>query len=321
MKYLEFKSEIEKGKEQAVYLFEGEDAFFRESGISLLKSTFVSQPELNFVNLDNDCSAGQLISSLEGYPFMSKKRMTLIREFYPKQDFFNDGFKEYLENPFCDSILAIVNEKPCEALKKFDSVCVVDCAKATLPLLVKWIKAECLESGVQIDEQSATLISEFCLLDMTRIKTETQKLISYAFNKGVITKEDVSDMVARDMEYKIYELTDFIGKRMFDDALLIIKDMINKGEQPQRILSYIYNYFRRMLHVAISDMQVVDIAKSFGIKEYAVKKMIEQSKMFKKRALKSAVDMLADSDYKIKSGLAEPVDRMYLAIFKIMTDR
>lgn len=321
MKYVEFKSQVNDGKEYAVYLFEGEDAFFRESGISLLKNKFVSQPELNFVCLENDCSSGQIVASLEGYPFLSKKRMTLIREFYPKQEYFKGQLNDYLNNPCPDSILVIVNEKTSDGFKKFDNVCIVECQKADAALIVKWIRAKCTQSNVLIDGQTAQMICEYCLSDMTRINSETEKLICYVGDGGQIKSQDVIDMVSRDMEYKIYELTDHIAKKKFDAALVVVKDMIGKGEPPQRVLSYIYNYFRRLLHVAISDMDIDEIAKAFGVKEFAVRKMKEQANMFNKKALKSAVDMLADSDYKIKYGLADGEDRAYLTVFKIMTDR
>ncbi len=320
MKYIEFKNELENGKEFAVYLFEGEDAFFRESGISLLKNKFITQPELNLVNIDADCSVAQLISSLEGYPFMSKKRMTIIHEFYPKQDFFSNGLKDYLENPFLESILVVVNEKPCDSLKKFSSVCFVECSKADTSLLVKWIKAHCSRSGINIDAETAKLITEFCLSDMTRIKSETDKLISYVGNGGTISLTDVRNMVEQDMEYKVYELTDCVAKKNFLNAMSIIKDMTNKGEPMQRILSYIYNYFRRLLHVSISDMQDAEIAKAFNVKEYAITKIKQQAKMFKKRALKNAVDAFSDADYNIKNGSFDADDYSFLTIFKVMTE-
>ena len=50
-------------------------------------------------------------------------------------------------------------------------------------------------------------------------------------------------------------------------------------------------------------------------------KMKSQTAMFKKKALKSAVDMLSDADYKIKSGQCEAGDFAYLTIFKIMTEK
>ena len=72
--------------------------------------------------------------------------------------------------------------------------------------------------------------------------------------------------------------------------------------------------------MSIADMSIEEMAKAFGVKEFAVKKMQQQASRFKKRALKKAVDLLSDADYKIKSGLADADDYSYLTIFKIMTE-
>jgi DNA polymerase-3 subunit delta len=156
---------------------------------------------------------------------------------------------------------------------------------------------------------------------MTRIENETKKLCSYVGENGEIVKETIELLVARDTEYKIYEMTDYIAKRKFDLAISVIKDMMSKGETSQRILVAVYNYYRRLLHSAISDMSLTELAEVFGIKEFAAKKTKEQASLFKKRALKSAVDGLSDADYKIKSGVADADEQMWLTIFKIMTDR
>lgn len=321
MKYAEFKSGLEGGQCFPVYLFEGEDAFFRERGFSLLKNKYVTEPDLNFVSLGNDCTPEQLVSSLNGYPFMSEKRMTLLREFYPKQDFLKGAFKEYLDNPSDFGILVILNEKPCEALKKHQTVCVVDCSKADVSILMRWVKAECMNNGVEIQAETAKVLCEYCLSDMTRIENETKKLCAYAGFQGSISLEDVNQLVSRDAEYKIYEMTDYIAKGKFDLALSVIKDMLSKGEPPQRILTSVYNYYRRLLHVAISDLPLSELAANLGIKEFAAKKTKEQASKFKKKALKNAVDALTDVDYRIKSGLVDADDYMWLTVFKIMTDK
>lgn len=320
VKYIEFKNQLEDGRAYPVYLFEGEDAFFRERGYSLVKNKFVSQPELNLAIFDGEPTVGDLVASLNGYPFMSEKRMTVLKEFYPKQDYLRNGLKSYLDSPSDSGVLVILNEKPHEALKKFECVCVVDCAKADSQLLVRWIKAECNKSGVSIDGETAKALSEYCLSDMTRIENETSKLISYVGSGGVIDLTAVDEMVVRDAEYKIYEMTDFIGKRKFDKALAVINDMMSKGETAQRILVSVYNYFRRLLLIAISDKPNSELASMLGIKEFAVRKTKDQAEMFKKRALKSAVDMLTDVDYKIKRGILEANDAMWLSIFKIMLE-
>ncbi len=320
MKYTEFKGGLENAKPFSVYLFEGKDAFFRERGLALLKNKFVQEPELNYVLLDEDLSVEKLISSLNGYPFMSKKRLTAVREFYPKQEFFKKGLKEYLENPSEHSIFVVLNEKSCDALKKFASVCVVDCDKADKAILVRWIKAECSKFGVSIEAEVAKELCDFCLSDMSRIELETQKLCAYVLDKGVIEKSDLIQLVNRDNEYKIYQMTDYIATKQFDKALSVIKDMLGKGEAAQVILVSVYNYFRRLLHTSISNLSDVQLAKAFGIEEYAVKKIKKQAQAFKKRSLKLAVDSLMDADFVVKSGRAEIDARMWFTVFKIMTE-
>lgn len=320
MKFVEFKNSLENDKPFSVYLFEGEDAFFRERGFSLLKTRFVQEPELNLVSFGADLELSELLTSLNGYPFMSEKRMSVVREFYPKQDLFKKGLKDYLESPNNSSLLVILNEKQHEAFKKYSSVCVVECGKADVSLLIKWIKAECGRANVTIEAETAKLLSEFCSSDMTRIETETAKLIAYVGNGGNISNDDVYDMVSQDTEYKIYEMTDFIASKMFDKALMVIKDMMSKGEPAQRIIVSIYFYFRKLLHVAISDSDNKELAEMLGMQEFAVRKIKQQADKFKKKALKNAVDSLIDLDCKIKSGLIDADDGMFKTIFKIMLE-
>ena len=321
LKYSELKNAIKDGaKPFPVYLLEGEDAYFRERGLAALKSRYLSEPSLNLAVFDGaDCHGGEFASSLAAYPFMSEKRLTVAREFYPKRGS-DKELEEFLSNPCETSILIILNEKPCEYLKKSGSVCFVDCSKADTSVLARWIKATCAAAEVNISAELAATVATYCLSDMTRIAAETEKLIDYAGKGGSITEEDVSLLVPRDTEYKIYEMTDYIGKKKFSQAYAVIAEMLGKGEPPQRIIISIYNYFRRLLFSAISGKTAAELASCFGIKEFAASKTIQQAKLFKLRPLKKIVDMLADSDYAVKSGLADADEKMWIAVFGIMTD-
>lgn len=321
LNYTEFKSGLENGQCFPIYLFEGEDAFFRERGLCLLKDKFIENLELNYAVFEGDkLSDKDLVSSLLAFPFMSQKRMTVIREYYPKSTAISSELKNYLENPVDESIFVIVNEKPSEQLKKFSSVCIVDCKKADLSLISRYLKGKCASAGVTIDLETAKTIGEYCLSDMTRIESEAEKLIAYAYSKKVITLADVELLVTKDTEYKIYEMTDYIGKKNFDKAITVIYEMLGKGETLPRILNSVYNYFRRLLHVAISNNTDAELAKFLGIKEFAVKKAKQQANAFKKKSLKNAVDMLADTDYLIKTGTVDPVDKIWHTLFTVITE-
>ena len=285
-----------------------------------MKNKFVSEPTLNYNSYENNSfTINELMASLKAYPFMSEKRMTVVNDHNFTKDELKGELKDFLENPPIDSIFVVSVQKSTDTLKKFSSVCVVNCDKADANTIIKWIKAECSRNGVTIQSETANVICEYCLSDMTRIETETLKLISYVGDGGTITRLDVDGLVARETEYKIYEMTEYIGKKKFDRALAVITDMLSKGETAQRLIISIYNYYRRLLHIAISDKPVSELASLIGVMEYAVKKSKEQAKMFKIRSLKRAVDMLADTDFAIKCGKADQTEGMWLIIFKIMT--
>ncbi len=318
MKYTEFKKYINGNPDRSVFLIEGEDAFFRTRATELLKNK-ISEPDLNYAFFDGTAAVGELVPSLRAYPFMSKFRLTVIREFYPEKNDLKGELKQFLDDPPEESLFAVVNEKISEPLKKFPSVLTVDCGKADRRVILQWIAAECAAGNVEIERSAAELIADYCLDDMSRIECETHKLIAYAAG-GTVTDECVDLLVSRDSEHKIYEMTDCVGRKKFDKALNIINDMLSKGETPQRILISVYNYYRRLLHVAISNKSAAELSGLLGIKEFAVKKTLQQSAMFKKRALKKAVDMLTDADYNIKIGRTEPNAAMWQTLFSIMTD-
>lgn len=320
MHYTDLKKSLENGERFSVYLLEGEDAFFRNSAVETLKKALCGEPYLNAATFDGAADINDVLASLNAMPLLGEYRLTVIKEYYPTAAALKGGIKEFLDNPPKTSVFIVSDEKPCDALKKFPSVQVVSCSKGDIPLLAKWIKATANAEGVTVSDAVARNIAEYCLSDMTRIKLETEKLVSYVKKGGEITQETVELLVNRDAEYKIYEMTEHIAAKRTDKALAVINDMLEKGETPQKILTLCYNYFRRLLFAAISDKSNADTAALLGVKEYAVKKIKEQAARFKVRSLKKAVDRLGDADFKIKSGNIDAENAMWIELFSVITE-
>lgn len=49
MKYVEFRKFTDENGAQPIYLFEGEEGYFREKGEQLLKTRFVQEPTLDYI--------------------------------------------------------------------------------------------------------------------------------------------------------------------------------------------------------------------------------------------------------------------------------
>lgn len=319
MKYTELRKSLENNV-FSVYLFEGEDAFFRKKAIEQIEKKFVSEKSLNYVSYSgDDFDFDEFLSSINMLPFMSDKRVTVITEFYPDKKQL-EKLNLFFENPQKEDILLISNEKVCESLKKSTNVCVVDCSKADEQTISKWIVATCKGRGVEITAGASKQICEYCLLDMTRIESEVQKMCDYVGIDGIIDETVVDQMVTKDTEFKIYEMTEAIGNKKTDEALLIIKKLLSHGETLQRLVVSMYSYYRRLLHIAISKESDSELSKRLAIKEYAVQKTRSQAKKFKVTLLKKAVDLLSDVDYRFKSGITDIDSAFYLSLFKIMLE-
>ncbi len=320
MNFIQLKNRLAENEEFSIYLLEGDEDYFKRKVIELVKNKFVAEPSLNYAYFnESNFSIDKLLTSLLSYPLMSEKRLTVLTEHVLTKDEIN-FLAPYLQTPPKDSLFIIVSNEKTELLKKIEGITVVDCSKADESTLIKWIKAKCSENGVQIEAQVAQAIVQYCLADMTRIEIEIEKLISFAIDKSVVIIDDVNALVWQDTDYKIYEMTDYISRKKFDLALNSISDMLSKGETPQRLILSIYNYFRRLLHVSISDKTDAELSQLLSLKEYAVKKAREQSRAFKKRALKRAVDLLMDYDYMIKNGSQDQTQALWLSVFRIMVE-
>ena len=322
MKFTELKKSLNGGYTAQIFCLEGEDAYFRERGLELLKTEFVTEPQMNYsetegVNAVSDIDG--FLTAVNMYPFLSDKRMVVVKEFYPKADFVKENLKALFENPPLETVLVIVNTQKHDAFKGYEKITFVDCDKAEISVLIKYVTATAYRAGVDINSLVAEKICEFCLLDMTKIANETAKLINYAYDKKIVTVNDVENLCYKDSEYRLYEMTDFIAKKQRDKALTVVKELLSKGETPQRLLISIYNYFKRLLSVALSTDTNAELAKVLGIKEFAVKKAKEQASAFKKKALKQAVDIIANYDYMSKTGKITFDDALDTSILKIMS--
>jgi len=317
--FIELKKIVEEGV-SAIYLFEGEDAYFGVRGLTFLKNRLVSEPSLNFAEFDGKENAYTEISaSMSLYPFLSEYRLTAVNEFYPNKGEI-ESLQKWLKSGVKDSILVVINQRSDVNLKKLDGITVINCSKWESAKIARWIWEECKKLEVGISETAIFALCNYCACEMFRIENELNKLACFVGKGEIITDKAVDELVWKDNEHKIYELTDCLCKKDTVGALNIVKDMLSRGETEQRLLISLYNHFRKLLHLLVSDMTNEELSSSFGVKEYAIKKMKEQAKRFKVRTLKKAVDRLTEVDYGIKRGAYVVDSYFWVSLFQIIVE-
>lgn len=225
MKYVDFKKFTDENGALPIYLFEGEETYFRERGAALLLDRFLKEPTLDYTAFDGAALKGDKLKALADavscFPFLSEKRFVKISEFYPTEKEYDFYLKGIFENPPRDSVLLIVNSGKGKTgsapLAKKPNVTHIDCGRSDEETIKKWIYVTCKRSGVYADGTTCGKIGAYCIYDMSRISKETEKLLLYCKAKGAdrLTDQIVDEVVYPDSEYKIYEL----AKRAFAQKL------------------------------------------------------------------------------------------------------
>lgn len=286
MKYAQLREFTTQNGAQSIYLLEGEESYFREKGEAFLKSQFCQEPMLDYASFDGASLKGDNLRNLtdawNAFPFVSQKRVLRVREFYPTEKEYESYLKDFFVNPPTDSILVIVNSAKSKTgnakLSAKPNVTLVDCARADEETIKKWIYVTCKRDGVYADGVTCGKIASYCILDMSRIAMETEKLLVYchAQNLDKLTDETVDMLVYPDAEYKIYELANALSRKNYDAFMRISGDLATKGFNELSLLSSISSHFKTLYEVSLVKGSDSEVAVALGVKEYAVKKSREQ---------------------------------------------
>lgn len=327
MKYADLRKFTDENGAQSIYLFEGEESYFREKGETLIKTRFVQEPMLDYASFDGGTLKGEGIKNLtdawNSFPFVSQKRVVRVSEFYPTEKEYETYLKSWFENPPQDGILIISNAaKPKTGGAKLGSkpsVTHIDCNRADEETIKKWIFVTCKREGVYADGVTCGKIAAYCVLDMSRIAMETEKLLCYCRAEGVekLTDEIVDTLVYPDAEYKIYELANALSRKNYDAFVRIINDLSTKGFNELSLLSSLSSHFKTLYEVSMMKGSDKEIALSLGAKEYAVKKSRDQAENFSSAQLLTIYSGIYGAIGDIKSGKVTPSSALKTVIARL----
>lgn len=316
MKYVDFRKFTDENGAMPIYLFEGEEVYFREKGEQLIKSRFLQDATLDYSSFDGNTLKGDSINAavdaVNSFPFLSQKRVVRVTEFYPTEKEYESYLKPLFENPPTDGILLIVNGAKTKtgqaALAKKPNVTYVDCSRSDEETIKRWIYLTCKKEGVFVDGVSCGKLAAYCTYDMARISKETEKLLCYltATEQTRLTDEIIDNLVYPDAEYKIYELSGALAKKNYNEFMKIIKELSVKGFNETSLLSSLASYFRTLYETSLLSGSDRDVAAAMGIKEYAAKKNREQCAKFKKGDLLLIYESIYGAISDIKSGKLTP---------------
>jgi len=306
MKFTDLKQDL-KSEQRQIYLFEGADAYFRSSGERMVKAKFLQNEQLNFASFDGSALKGaalsDLTSALAVFPFMSEYRIIKVSEFYPTEQEYEKYLKPTFENFPASSILIIVNSqsgKGCD-LKRKKCISYFDCSKVDREMVARWCYLTMKKQGVSSSVEACEAIADYCLCDMSRVSKEVEKLIEWG-KQGLITKTDVDELVYKDADYRIYQMTAAVAAKNYSQFAEICSDLLSKGYDINAVIASLLNYFKNLLTVLSGDNRGGAISKQLKMTDYVYGKNLQQAKSIGRERLISLISRLYNTASSLKSG-------------------
>lgn len=320
MKYVDFKKYTDENGAQPIYLFEGEEVYFREKGEGMLKSRFVSDTTLDYASFDGNALKGDkikaLVDAVNCFPFISEKRFVRVLEFYPTEKEFDYYLQPLFDAPPRDSILLIVNsgkgKAGTAALAKKNNVTYVDCSRSDEETIKKWIFVTCKRAGVYVDGVTCGKLASYCVYDMSRISKETEKLLGYCEAARIerLMDEIVDGLVYPDSEYKIYELANALARKNYSTYMKVLKDLSARGNNETMLLSALASYFRNLYETSLCRGGDKEVATALGVKEFAARKNREQVAKFGKTRVRELYQAVYGAIGEVKCGKMAPASAL-----------
>jgi len=298
-------------KVEVCYLVQGEDILLYDKALEMIKKAVNLQLEdFNFNVFDDDSfNADLVMDTLETMPMGSDKKVVLLKNITNINENFKKKLKEYLKNPVQSTCLIIF-----DFFNKFDFLISEKISAKRLDdaSLKELIRAELKKYNKEISNDACQKLIEACCSYYSLIKNELEKLGSC--EDIDISEKSVEELVCKQTEFTVFELTDALSKRNADKAL----SLLNLMPKDTKTFSLVLNHFRRLFFVAVSEGSDKDLSELLDVKEYAIIKSKSLAKNFSKLQLKNIYEMTSDVDFYIKNGQMQVENALYYLVFGIL---
>ena len=300
------------------YLFLGEEDFLKEEAIEKLKAKFLDSPtrELNysvFYAKEKDFSINALIDSLSTVPFLSKKRLVILKDADALSSPNAKCVSSYLANPKESSIFIIESVLPSikggfilEASKLAYLVYFRRLRDASLN---SWLAKKAALLKKRISPEAITAIKENLPNDLRMLSLGMDNLILYTGKRPTITKEDVESVIGVSATHTAFDLIDTIEKKDRRLALNVFSSLKKDRLRETELLGLLAWNARMILRVKelLKIKTTAEICRELSLSPRSFEHIARRASGFKNDQIRALVGAILKADLDIKTGTAPTI--------------
>lgn len=319
----ELLARLEKGKPVPAILLLGEEPYLRDSCRTLLIDKYVPEAARTWAVSRYSADRGETQAALEQAQTMamiSPVQVVFLEDAEAieglgekNRDAAVDLLTAYLEDPAPFTVLVIEATELDQRMKwgklLTEKALVVECGlgenlNERLAAAVGLARAIANEQSVEFERGAAEDLAEFVAADLMRLKTEIEKLATFAAGRKQIRREDVSALVVSEKTTTVWELADMLASRQGKKALEFLDRLLREGEEPLQMLGAITWMYRKL--VEASEVRGVSngyqAARVLGMRPEQAEVALQSARKIPKPRLLAGLSALQRADNRLKGG-------------------
>jgi DNA polymerase-3 subunit delta len=323
----ELVGRIEKGKPVPAILLLGEEPYLRDACRAGLIERFVPEASRTWAVSRYSADRGETQAALDQAQTMamlSPQQVVFLEEVEAIEKLGEKSRDEavaqltaYLEDPAPFTVLVLeatgLDQRMRLGKLLAEKTLVVECglgenAGERQSAAVALARALGKEQGVEFERGAAEDLAEFVAADLMRLKTEIDKLATYAAEKKVIARADVSALVISEKTTTVWELSDMLAARQSKKAMEFLNRLLRDGEEPLQMLGAITWMYRKLIEA--SDIKGAangwQASRALGMAPEKAELALQNARKISKPRLLAGLNALRSADDRLKGSGAEP---------------
>jgi len=322
----ELQARLENGKPIPALLLLGEEVYLRDSCRALLVERYVPEGSRTWAVSRYSAERGETQAALEQaqtLPMLSRQQVVFLGEVEAieelgerNRDAAVENLEAYLENPAPFTVLVLEATALDQRMKLGkllgEKTVVVEVslgedAEQRQATAVTQAIAMAKEQGVEFEPGTAEDLAEFVAADLMRLKTEIEKLTTFAGERKLIRRADVGSLVISEKATTVWELADMLASRRRKVALEFLDRLLRDGEEPLPMLGAITWMYRKIMEAsevkgATNGWQA---ARALGMRPEQAELALQSARRMSRERLLGGLRALQKADDRLKQGGAD----------------
>lgn len=292
-----------------VYWLEGDEEYFINEVMDFAEHHLLPEEEKAFnlsIYYGKDADWAAVVNACRRYPMFAERQVVLLKEAQQMRDIAK--LESYIQQPLASTVFVVsYKDKKVDGRGKLAKLLkekgeILSTKKMYDNQLPEWVTELLRTKGLTIHQKALSLLLDHIGNDLTRIKSEIEKVQINLGNRKAIHEDDIENFVGISKEFNVYELQAALGKKDLSKAIRIIQyfESNPKAAPIQLVLPALYSFFSKVYMVfGIPDSDEKTTAAALGVSPFFVKDYMTAYKNYGFTGTENALLLL--HQYNLKS--------------------